>query len=379
MAEKGIPAFVDKSGREWSPEAYVNMDIRATVKNTALDAQFEVMDEFEQDVFEVSSHPGSRLKCRPWQGKLISRSGRTTEITDINGKKYKVIPLSQTSFGEPDGLFGINCGHRPRGVSDGLFRKSSVEYDDEEDKELYNKVCKQRELERKVRKSKTEADMLEAAGDTEGAKEVRKRAAEQNKQLKAYCEGNGLKYRTDRVKTYGSVKPKAASGAKSAAKPLTFAANGDTIKPYEIPVTRQEVKDMVKRSDSLLKPIFAEDTSDNKFATNVSMVKPEKGKYDIALHGSDKSAEFFGKPIDAYTLAKIIKSRKDYKVGTPIRLLSCNTGNTNETGNCFAQLLANELHTTVYAPTEKIYVNPDGSFVIGKKGDGEMKNFIWRE
>lgn len=207
MAEKGIPAFVDKSGREWSPEAYVNMDIRATVKNTALDAQFEVMDEFEQDVFEVSSHPGSRPKCRPWQGKLISRSGRTTEITDINGKKYRVIPLSQTSFGEPDGLFGINCGHRPRGVSDGLFRKSSVEYDDEEDKELYNKVCKQRELERKVRKSKTKADMLEAAGDTEGAKEVRKRAAEQNKQLKAYCEGNGLKYRTDRVKTYGSVKP----------------------------------------------------------------------------------------------------------------------------------------------------------------------------
>lgn len=207
MAEKGIPAFVDKSGREWSPEAYVNMDIRATVKNTALDAQFEVMDEFEQDVFEVSSHPGSRPKCRPWQGKLISRSGRTTEITDINGKKYKVIPLSQTSFGEPDGLFGINCGHRPRGVSDGLFRKSSVEYDDEEDKELYNKVCRQRELERKVRKSKTEADMLEAAGDTEGAKEVRKRAAEQNKQLKAYCEGNGLKYRTDRVRTYGAIAP----------------------------------------------------------------------------------------------------------------------------------------------------------------------------
>ncbi len=207
MAQKGIPAFVDKSGREWSPEAYVNMDIRATVKNTALEAQFSTMDSLGQDVFEVSSHPGSRPKCRPWQGKLISRSGKTTEITDINGRKHKVIPLSQTSFGEPDGLFGINCGHRPRGVSDGLFRKSSVEYDDTEDKELYNKVCKQRELERKVRKSKTEADMLEAAGDTEGAKEVRRKMAEQNKALKSYCDGNGLKYRSDRVKTYGSVKP----------------------------------------------------------------------------------------------------------------------------------------------------------------------------
>ena len=207
MAQKGIPAFVDKSGREWSPEAYVNMDIRATVKNTALEAEFSTMDSLGQDVFEVSSHPGSRPKCRPWQGKLISRSGKTTEITDINGRKHKVIPLSQTSFGEPDGLFGINCGHRPRGVSDGLFRKSEVEYDDEEDKALYHKVCKQRELERKVRKSKTEADMLEAAGDTEGAKQVRQRVTEQNKALKSYCDSNGLKYRSDRVRTYGAIAP----------------------------------------------------------------------------------------------------------------------------------------------------------------------------
>lgn len=183
------------------------MDIRATVKNTALEAKFSVMDSLGQDVFEVSSHPGSRPKCRPWQGKLISRSGKTTEITDLHGRKHKVIPLSQTSFGEPDGLFGINCGHRPRGCSEGVFTKSAVEYDDDEDKELYNKVCRQRELERRVRKSKTEADMLEAAGDTEGAKEVRRRMAEQNKALRAYCEDNGLKFRSDRVRTYGSVKP----------------------------------------------------------------------------------------------------------------------------------------------------------------------------
>lgn len=234
MAQKGIPAFVDKSGREWSPEAYVNMDIRATVKNTALEAQFSTMDSLGQDVFEVSSHPGSRPKCRPWQGKLISRSGKTTEITDINGRKHKVIPLSQTSFGEPDGLFGINCGHRPRGVSDGLFRKSSVEYDDEEDKALYNKVCKQRELERRVRKSKTEADMLEAAGDTEGAKQVRQKLTEQNKALKSYCDSNGLKYRSDRVKTYGSVKPKKTQNAVPVAAP--------TEKPVDIRTKCNELR-----------------------------------------------------------------------------------------------------------------------------------------
>ncbi|HBN10645.1 MAG TPA: hypothetical protein DD392_01495, partial [Ruminococcus sp.] len=35
MTDKGIPAFVDKLGREWSPEAYVNMNIRTTLSNTA--------------------------------------------------------------------------------------------------------------------------------------------------------------------------------------------------------------------------------------------------------------------------------------------------------------------------------------------------------
>ena len=35
--------------------------------------------------------------------------------------------------------------------------------------------------------------------------------AEQNKALRAYCEDNGLKYRSDRVKTYGRVEPEAPS------------------------------------------------------------------------------------------------------------------------------------------------------------------------
>ena len=290
MAQKGIPAFVDKSGREWSPEAYVNMDIRATVKNTALEAQFSTMDSLGQDVFEVSSHPGSRPKCRPWQGKLISRSGKTTEITDINGRKHKVIPLSQTSFGEPDGLFGINCGHRPRGVSDGLFRKSSVEYDDTEDKELYNKVCRQRELERRVRKSKTEADMLEAAGDTEGAKEVRRKMAEQNKALKSYCDSNGLKYRSDRVRTYGSVNNGGKLRESGSKKPITAITDETVAKvPKVTPKTYSDdiCEKIHQEHQKLLKTSMMENGSKEvAFILNSDM----NGKR--VLHGTDDKIEF---------------------------------------------------------------------------------------
>jgi len=163
-------------------------------------------------------------------GQIYKQERATTEITDINGHKYKVYPLSETTYGQPDGLFGINCGHRPRGVTDGLFTRSAKTKDEygEDDKELYTKICRQRELERRVRKAKTEAEMLEVSGDVEGAKEMRKKAAAYNKQLREYCQQNGLKYRDDRVRTYGKIT------AKKPDKDLTGGGNADIIETDNI-------------------------------------------------------------------------------------------------------------------------------------------------
>lgn len=36
--KEGITGFIDKAGRKWTPEAYVNMDIRTTVHNTAIES-----------------------------------------------------------------------------------------------------------------------------------------------------------------------------------------------------------------------------------------------------------------------------------------------------------------------------------------------------
>ncbi|MBQ8904358.1 MAG: hypothetical protein IJY73_08770, partial [Oscillospiraceae bacterium] len=114
MSEKGIPAFVDASGREWSPEAYVNMDIRNTAKNAALAAEFASLDELGQDIILVSAHAGARPRCYPFQGKFYSRSGKSGTIKDARGREYRYEPFDKTSFGEAAGLFGINCGHRMR-------------------------------------------------------------------------------------------------------------------------------------------------------------------------------------------------------------------------------------------------------------------------
>lgn len=59
-------------------------------------------------------------------------------------------------------------------------------------------------------------------------------------------------------------------------------------------------------------------------------------------------------------------------------MLSCNTGNTNNTGDCFAQLLANELGVKVIAPNDILYVLPDGSFCIGRNEQGSFVEFYSR-
>lgn len=203
MSKKGIPAFVDKTGREWSPEAYVDMDIRNTAKNAALAAEFASLDELGQDIILVSSHSGARPLCAPYQGKFYSRSGKSGTITDAKGKTYTYTPLSETSFGKPAGLLGINCGHHIRGVSDGAFINREKEFDGEETSEEYKKVQRQRALEREVRKKKTEANMLEAAGDKDAARDLRRLAVDEDRKLRAYCEKEGLHYRRDRTEVYG--------------------------------------------------------------------------------------------------------------------------------------------------------------------------------
>ncbi len=230
MSEKGIPAFVDAAGREWSPEAYVNMDIRNTVKNAALAAEFASLDELGQDIILVSSHAGARKKCAPYQGKFFSRSGKSGTIKDARGKEYTYTPLSDTSFGEPDGLFGINCGHRMRGVSSGMFIYREKQYSEKENSEEYEKVCKQRQMERRIRTHKRQKQALIEAGDTEGAKNIQKKITAENKALHAYCEQEGLTYRQDRTQIYGYTDTSRKKKAGDFVESVDKSGKGDIIK-----------------------------------------------------------------------------------------------------------------------------------------------------
>ena len=350
---------------------------------------------------ELTAHGGARPEHARWQGQLVQIQGKRTRKV-IDG--LKVFTLQEIGYGDGRGFKGWNCRHNWHPYYPGLstpnytpeeiarLDEKSISYNGEK-YTAYEISQMQRKGERKVRTLKRRAAALEEAAkntddpvlkqglnDDFSAVSVRLKDAE--KTLKDFCQQTGQRRDAFREQVNGfgrSTAQRAVQAKKRADGSLTSENNNAIIRPYEHKLPREKRKQIIKKASALKKPIFAEDRPDYAFASYVRNVPSKKGYYDVALHGSPTSVEFFGEPIDAYLLANIIRNRKDYEKGTKIRLLSCNTGNTESTGDCVAQIVANELGVQVEAPTDIIYVFPDGSFEIGITNSGEMKLFYPRK
>ena len=219
LNEKGIPAFVDKRGREWTPEAYVNMAMRNTAKNTADEVQNARIQDAGCNLIQIDSHSGARPKCAKDQGKVFDLNNGSGYTEDLRGKRISYYPWSSSSYGEPDGILGINCRHHKwpfvPGVS--IQRYFPTENMDANDK-LYKQTQVQRALEREVRKQKRECMMLDAAGDAEGFEEASVKLKSKEAQLKDYVSKHkDLRRRKDREQVVGFDK-NVSSGAVSVAQ-----------------------------------------------------------------------------------------------------------------------------------------------------------------
>ena len=221
LAEKGLPGFTDRAGRQWSPEAYVRMDLRSTMGNTARAAQDARCDAYGIDLIEVSSHLGARPKCAPYQGRIFSRDGSRGITEDLNGNPIEYIPLSETSYGEPDGLFGINCGHQQYPFMPGLSLKTYYPYDEAENAERYEETQRQRALERKIRADKRECMMLQEAGDTEGLQKAAGQLRADRDRYKDFCREKGLAAHNENTQVLGYDRSKSMKTVWAEKKGLT--------------------------------------------------------------------------------------------------------------------------------------------------------------
>lgn len=199
MKEAGITGFIDHGNHHWSAEAYAAMDIRTTVFNVGRTAVWEQNQNFGNDLYLVSYHNGARPLCYPWQNKVISSTNNARVTYDLDGNEIQVYAQSDTSYGEPAGLFGINCKHYPMPFIPGVSVVDGTPQDKEENDKVYEESQKQRALERKIREEKRDLLMMKAQGaDPAEIKAQRAKIRETDDQIDQFCAETGRARRQNR-------------------------------------------------------------------------------------------------------------------------------------------------------------------------------------
>ena len=250
ISEEGLTGFYDKAGRSWSPEAYVNMDIRTTVHNTAIQSVKNRMADYNTQVFQVSAHAGARPLCYPYQGKFYSWDNTSGEMETGNGQTIRYEPLNSTSYGQPAGLFGINCGHSPIPMIPGVSIPHAQDFvqPKEENDKAYAESQEQRALERQIREAKRAVEM----GDD--SKEAKQRVKEAQQAMREFIDRTGRTRRYDRESLYGSKKA-ATPPADQRPKPEKVKSQLTTPKIEPVKVADSEVSDIAKNAGVDYNPV----------------------------------------------------------------------------------------------------------------------------
>lgn len=203
MKDNGITGFIDHAGHRWSAEAYTAMDVKTTVYNTARAAVWETNQNFGNDLYLVSYHNGARPLCYPWQNKVISSMDNARVVTDLDGNEIQVYAQSDTSYGQPAGLFGINCKHYPTPFIPGVSVIDGEPQDEEANAKAYAESQEQRRLERKLREEKRDLLMAKAQGaPEEEIKALRDKTRQTSADIDAFCDETGLPRHRDREAVY---------------------------------------------------------------------------------------------------------------------------------------------------------------------------------
>ena len=213
LVNTGIVGFYDRNGRKWQADTYAAMVVRTTSHNAAIQAIKTRQQEFGGgDIFQVSSHPGARPLCFPYQGKFFSWSGDGT-FTDGAGHTHEYSDISDSSYGEPAGLFGINCGHHPIPMIPGFsYPQDGPEQTKAENDKEYEESQKQRAYERKIREDKRDLEIAKATGDEEMVKAAKQKVAQDQANIRAYLDETGRPRRYDREQIAGTPLPQGYKG-----------------------------------------------------------------------------------------------------------------------------------------------------------------------
>lgn len=195
MAQNGIGgATYQRNGKtvQYSIEATVRRDTLTAVNKLANKSSEELCKELEAEYVEISSHLGARTHPT---NPIADHAGWQGKVFKINGSDEKY-PNLKESTGYPEdilGLGGVNCRHRMFPFFPGISTPNPIQYDEEENKRVYELTQKQRAMERRMRQLKKEQAAAKAIGDTETVAKLKTKISEQSMRIDEFCKKNGLK------------------------------------------------------------------------------------------------------------------------------------------------------------------------------------------
>lgn len=375
ISDEGLTGFIDRAGRHWTPEAYVNMDIRTTVHNTAIQATKSRMQDFNTQVFQVSSHAGARPGCYPYQGKFYSWDNSSGSVELGNGSVVDYAPLNSTTYGQPAGLFGINCGHYPIPIIPGVtipHGADNIQPKEENDK-AYAESQEQRALERKIREAKR---VLEMAGDT-ATPEDKARVRELQGQMREFIARTGRTRRYDREQIGGTPQtartPQPAPIPENVASQATPAApqqNRITFKPA---TTIKEAEEFARNVVGIPRVSFKGVDVDVANAMNESLTNAFNYSRSIAArmnyYGSAQERNKMLKAdlTDYWTQYFMGQgTRKEFAEAQAKKWASAMVGNVS--GNTYAIAYSGEINTNIYPGLADVVMRYAGIGVNTKIG-----------
>lgn len=204
--------------------------VRTGISQSTAQITLKRMEEMKWGIVLVSAHLGARNiggipeNHELWQGQFYSLPQFDHTFPDF---------YYQTGYGDITGLCGVNCRHS-FGPGDGK-NNPYEKIDTEENAKTYELQQRQRELERRIRKTKREVMAWKSAVDNAADERVKfendlvyqRKASLLQRQNEAYndfCEKNGLKRLSDRISVAKWDRQQAAA-ARGAAKRYENALN----------------------------------------------------------------------------------------------------------------------------------------------------------
>lgn len=164
LLERGVTGFVDQAGRRWELASYVEMAVRTASAQAAVTGHLDRLGAAGIDLVVASDGPQECARCRPWEGKVLSRTvggARTTaQRNPITSDPVLVRVAGSVAEAIAAGFLHPNCRHGVSAYLPGVTRVPTSTADPEGDAARQ----KQRALERRVRKEKLrEAAALDPA------------------------------------------------------------------------------------------------------------------------------------------------------------------------------------------------------------------------